>query len=366
MQLAKLFPRDYIQTLPTSDWRHKMIIRSYTQKRELLGFIEQLLEFAEIQGILDKEMITRLTGRSYDDFRSAINEIAIAEFLLPVGSINWNPPGRDWHIGEFEIIPPLHDPIFVEVKTTFESIDVQMRKMNWQKLRDVAHQIHSPFVIFLEFMELPRDVVPNRFRAWLRRNVDILKGQITSLHQEQELIFEDHLGDELIIRIKLKFIKMRDEDLPTECSLFSGPERIETYESVKQVTDYALRQLPNTQPTLVVIADQTALGLDEFQMTAAMFSVPKVTFRRGTHIEEESSSVHYDLAGIVQHSIRTRISAVGVWHQQWTKKITRTLTIYHNPLAARPIAPELLRLEGITQLVPAGKGRMQWIPSTPD
>jgi len=366
MQLAKLFPRDYVQTLPTSDWRYKMIIRSYAQKRALLGFIEHLLDFAERQVILDKEMITRLTGRRYDDFRSAINEISIAEFLLPIGPINWNPPGRESHIGEFEIVPSLHDPIFVEVKTMFESKDARVQRKNWQKLCAISHQINSPFVIFLEFIELPCDVVPKHFRAWLSKTTDILKDQMTNLHQEQELIFEDPLGDGLTIRIKLKFIKMFDKDLPTECSLFSGPEKIETYERVKQVTDYALSQLPNTQPTLVIIADQTPLELDEFQMTAAMFSFPKITFRRGTQIEEESSSVYYDLTGIVQQSVRTRISAVGAWHQQWTKEMTRTLTIYHNPLSARPIAPQILKLEGIRQLVPAGNGRMQWTPSAPD
>ena len=151
MELEEILPKREMRTLPDSDWRHRMILGTETQFGEMRGCVNRLIGFAEGQGILDTEMLARLGSEDYDQFRSVIHELAVAEFLSPVGDINWHPPGRESRIGEFEITPINHEPIFVEVKTVFESTDAKRRDRNYKVLREIAHTILSPFWIDLEF-----------------------------------------------------------------------------------------------------------------------------------------------------------------------------------------------------------------------
>ena len=72
---------------------------------DLRGCVNRFLEFAEHQGILNAEMLARLGNKDYEQFRSAIHELAIGEFLSSIGNIDWHPPGRDSRVGEFRISP---------------------------------------------------------------------------------------------------------------------------------------------------------------------------------------------------------------------------------------------------------------------
>ena len=121
--LDEMFPEKKLKDLALSDWRRWMFLES-PRARDIRGCVVRLLEFAENQEILDTEMLSRLKSEYYDQFRSAIHELAIGEFLLSIGHIDWHPPGRDLHIGEFRLLPKSYEPIFVEVKTIFESLEV--------------------------------------------------------------------------------------------------------------------------------------------------------------------------------------------------------------------------------------------------
>lgn len=365
MELEEIFPKREIRTLSDSDWRHRMILGTEPQLLEMRGCVKRLLDFAEKQGILDSEMLARLESEDYDQFRSAIHELAIAEFLSPIGDINWHPPGRGSRIGEFEIKPINHEPIFVEVKTIFLSPDEQMRIRNWDVLRGIAHGILSPFWINVEFMRLECDIAPKRFRPWLQRQISYLRGELPHPNQERELMFTDTSKNGGVAEVKATFVRMPQGELPTTCDMFSGVVRINLHERVIEVIDGALEKLPDNQPTLVVIASATWVGLDEFEMIAAMFSLPKVTFTIGTAVSKQELTVHYDLQGIVQPSIRTRLSAVGVWHHKWTKDPQGSLDIYHNPLRAKEISHHILGLPNVCQLIPKGEGTMEWIPNRP-
>lgn len=367
MELEEIFPKQEIRALSDSDWRYRMILGTKAQLLEMRGCVNRLLGFAERQGVLDAEMLARLGSEDYDQFRSAIHELAVAEFLSPIGDINWHPAGRDSRIGEFEIIPINHEPIFVEVKTIFESPEVRRRDRNLDVLREVAHDILSPFRIDVEFLELQSDVIPNRFRAWLQRQVNALRGELTEPHQARELIFKDPFDDGSVTKVKVKveFVREQDDDLPTTCNMFSGVVQVKLHERVKSVIDEALGQLPDTEPTLVIVAPAIAFGIDEFQMLAAMFSFPKVTYNTGIALSEQEPTVHYDLQGIVQESIRTRLSAVGVWHHKWTKDPQGSLDIYHNPLRAKEISHHILELLNVCQLIPKSVGTMEWTPNRP-
>ena len=327
------------------------------------GCTERLLNFAEKQGVLDTEMLSRLKSQDKEQFRSAVYELAVAEFLSPIGEINWHPPGRDARIGEFEISPEKHEPMFVEVKTVFNSTDAKMRDRNWEIAREIAHSIPSNFRICLQFINLPVDVIPKSFKAWLRRQLGALTCDM-KVGERREVIFEDGNRDHEIVRIEVQFTKISDEMYPTGCD-HSWSGNGEVHERLKTTIDGALAQLPNDRPTLVIIVPALDFGIDEFQMLAAMFSYPKVTYNIGTSISEQKSEIHYNLQGIVQSSIRTRLSAVGVWHHKWTKEPKGSLDIYHNPLCARQISPDTFTLPMVCQLVPEGEGTMVWIPNRP-
>ena len=186
-----------------------------------------------------------------------------------------------------------------------------------------------------------------------------------NVEQRRELLFEDVVNEDDIIKVKVKFTKMWANEKPTLCSMTWGAENLELHERVKEVVDGALEQLPDTKPTLVVIVPSVAFGVDEFQMLAVMFSFPKVTYNIDTASSKQEPTVHYDLQGIVQQSIRTRLSAVGVWHHQWTKEPQGSLDIYHNPLRAKEISYHILKLPNVCQLIPEGEGTMEWMPNRP-
>lgn len=365
MRLSELLPKNWGQNLPPSDWRQRIIFDKGVEVEGMRSCVNRLLNFAETQGILDAEMLARLGSENYDQFRSAIHELAVGEFLAQIGDIDWHPPGRDSRIGEFRIIPTGHEPIFVEVKTIFVSPDERRRIRNWDVIRGIAHNILSPFRVSVEFLKLEFDVVPRRLRPWLQRQVNRLTVELTQPHQEQELIFTDTSDDGRVAEVKVKFVRMQDENLPTTCNMFSGVFWVNLHERVIEVIDGALEQLPDNQPTLVVIASTGWVGLDEFEMIAAMLSLPKVTFAMGTAVSKQEPTVHYSLQGIVQESIRTRLSAVGVWHHKWTKAPQGALDVYHNPLGARQITYRVLELPNVCQLVPKGEGTMEWIPNRP-
>ena len=96
------FTESKLRDLPLSDWRRWMFLES-SRAGEIRGCVARLAEFAENQGILDTEMRARLESEDYDQFRSAIHELAIGEFLLSIGNIDWHPPGRDSHITAKEL-----------------------------------------------------------------------------------------------------------------------------------------------------------------------------------------------------------------------------------------------------------------------
>lgn len=365
MELSALFPEEEMRNLSPSDWRRRMFLNKEQRVKDMRGCVKRLLDFAEEQGILKTEMLARLGSEDYNQFRSAIHELAVGEFLSQIGDIDWHPPGRDSRIGEFRIMPTNHEPIFVEVKTIFVSPDERRRDRNWDILRNIAHNILSPFRINVEFLKLESDIVPRHFRPWLQRQINYLRGELTQPYQKRELIFTDTFEDGSVAEVKVEFMRWHDNDLPTACDLSSGMNQVNLHERVIEVIDGALDQLPDNQPTLVVIASTAWVGLDESEMIAAMFSLPKVMFTMGTAVSKQELTAHYDLQGIVQQSIRTRLSAVGVWHHKWTKDPQGALDIYHNPLGARQIPYHVLELRCVCQLVPKCEGTMEWIPNRP-
>jgi len=172
------------------------------------------------------------------------------------------------------------------------------------------------------------------------------------------------------VEAMVQFTRLYDKDLPTRCDHSSGGFR-NLHERVIEVIDGALGQLPDNQPTLVVVASTEWVGLDENSMMAAMFSLPKVTYRLYTEPptdeqrKDTDSSIHFELQGVVQKAIRKRLSAVGVWHHKWTPELSGLLDIYHNPLGARQIPYKVLELPKVCQLVPKSEGIMEWVPSRP-
>lgn len=367
--LDEMFLEKKLKDLSLSDWRRWMFFES-PRAGDIRGCVARLLEFAENQGILDAEMLARLKSEDYDQFRSATHELAIGEFLLSIGDIDWHPPGRDSHIGEFRLLPKSYEPIFIEVKTIFESTEERRRDKNWDTLREVVHKIPSPFMISVEFIKLECDVVPRHFRPWVERQITNLKMELTKEGQQKGLIFKDRAENGNKIEVAVEFTRLYDNDLPTRCDHTSGGFR-NLHERVIKVIDGALNQLPDNQPTLVVIASTEWVGLDESSMMAAMFSLPKVTYRlytepaTGKQQKDSDSSIHYNLQGVVQEVIRKRLSAVGVWHHKWAQAPSGSLDIYHNPLGARQIPYEVLELSNVCQLIPKGDGIMEWVPNRP-
>jgi hypothetical protein len=365
VKLEEILPQKEIRGLSESDWRHRMFLDTEPQVLEMRGCVMRLLDFAERQGVLNIEMLARLRSEDYDQFRSAIHELAVAEFLSPIGEINWHPQGRDSRIGEFEIIPINHELIFVEVKTIFDTPETRRQYKNLQTIRGIVHRVLSPFRIDIEFINLQCDIVPRHFRAWFKQQILTLRENVKAIGQEVESFFEDGCENNKVVKIKVEFSRDREYDLPTTCNLFFGLMKVELHERVKEVVDGALGQLPDTKPTLVVVVPAITFGIDEFQMLTAMFSFPKVTYNTGIAPIEQEPTVHFDLQGIVQQSIRTRLSAVGVWHHEWTKAPQGSLDIYHNPLRAKEISHGILELPNVCQLIPKGEGTMEWMPNRP-
>ncbi|MBN1190527.1 MAG: hypothetical protein JXA46_12295 [Dehalococcoidales bacterium] len=367
--LDEMFPDKKLRDLPPSDWRRWMLLES-PRAKDIRGCVARLLAFAKNQKVLDAEMLSRITSKDNDQFLSAIHELAIGEFLSSIGDINWRPPGRDSRIGEFTLLPKNYEPIFVEVKTVFESTEERKRSLNWGTMREVVHQIASPFMLSVEFTKLECNVVAGHFRPWVKRQIIDLKKELTKEGQQKEVIFQDKSDNGDSIEAVVQFTKMFDNDLPTSCSHSSGGFS-DLHERVIGVIDGALSQLPDNQSTLVLVASTEWVGLDENSMIAAMFSLPKVTTRfyteppTGEQQKDTDSSIHYELQGIVQKTIRKRLSAVGVWHHKWTPEPSGLLDIYHNPLGGRQIPYKVFEHPKICQLIPQSKGIMEWVPSRP-
>lgn len=369
MQIDELFSDIVLEDLQPSDWRHWMFLES-PRAEDIRGCMTRLLEYADSQSVLDTEMLSRLKSKEHDQFLSAIHELAIGEFLSSIGNINWHPAGRDSHIGEFNLLTKDYEPIFIEVKTIFESTEERRRDRNWDTIKEVVHQISSPFMINVEFIKLECDVVPRRFRPWIEQQIIDLKKELIKQGQQKEVIFKDKSKNSSSVEVIVQFTKMYDKDLPTRCDhSFGGFGNL--HERVIAVIDGALNQLPDNQPTLVIIASKEWVGLDESSMIAAMFSLPKVTYRLYTEppkVEQQKdtdSSIHYDLQGIVQPKIRKRLSAVGVWHQKWTRESSGSLDVYHNPLAVKQIPFTVLATSNLCQLIPKSEGIMEWVPNRP-
>ncbi|MBN1693012.1 MAG: hypothetical protein JW845_05600 [Dehalococcoidales bacterium] len=369
MHFDDIFPSETLVNLSTGDWRRWMFCEN-VKAEDNRNCVNRLLEFAKNQGILDTEMLARLRNEDNDQFRSAIHELAICEFLSNLGDIDWHPLGRDSHIGEFRIVLKEYEPIFVEVKTIFTSLEERKRDNNWDILREISHGINSPFIICVEFIKLECDIVPRHFRPWLERKISYLKKELKKEGEQKELIFEDNTEDGSNVKVLVGFTRLSENDIPTGCDHISGGFS-NLHERVIEVIDGALSQLPDNQPTLVVVASTEWVGLDESSMMAAMFSLPKVTYRLYTEpntIKQQidtDSSIHYDLQGVVQKTIRKRLSTVGVWHHKWTKEPAGSLDIYHNPLAKKQIPYTVLEAPNIYQLIPKGKGTMEWVPNHP-
>ena len=214
---------------------------------------------------------------------------------------------------------------------------------------------------------MPCDINSKHFRAWFIKQINELSVKIKTRRKDKEVIFEDRK-----IRINARFTRLSDKDESTRCSLDYGVHWDGTHERIIDTVSRALKQLPNTQPTLVIMVPAMPFGLDESQVLTAMFSFPKITFPIVTSVDDESeklakqdTGIHYDLEGIVQPSKRTRLSAIGIWHHQWTNKPCGSLHIYHNPLTAKSIDHRVLQVAGIYQLVPKNNGTMEWIPDRP-
>lgn len=360
--LKTLFPYERLKNIPSSDWRHRLLFSRRTEVGEMRGCVNRLISFAERQGVLNAEMLSRLGSDDYEQFKSAIYELAVAEFLSPVGKINWRPPGRNSRIGEFEIAPVDHQPIFVEVKTIFESDAMKRQNRNWELIKQVAHSIGSSSSVNVEFLVLQCAIVPRRFRRWLKRELDSV---MRTAEETTELIFEDADSQGNIVRVKVEFTRIPVKEQPTLCSMSWGSGKSDMVDRAKEVIDGALGQLPNTKPALVVLVPSVPFGIDELEMIAVMFSFPKLTFRTGVAIGAQEPTIHYDLQGVVQPSVRRRLSAVGVWHHKWTREPQGSLDIYHNPLRRREISHYVLTLPNVHQLIPKAKEIMEWTPNLP-
>jgi hypothetical protein len=369
MRFSEIFPHKKLMELPSNDWRRWMLSES-PRAGDIRDCVARLFEFAENQGILDAEMLARLKNEDYNQFRSAIHELAIGEFLLSIANIDWHPPGRDSHVGEFRLLLKSYEPIFIEVKTIFESPEERRRDKNWGILREVAHQIPSPFMISVEFIKLECDVVPRHFRPWLERKINNLKKELTEEGKQNRFIFKDTAEGGKNVEVAVEFVRLSDNDFATPCDHTSGGFS-NLHERVIDVIDGALSQLPDDKPTIIVIASTEWVGLDVSSMMAAMFSLPKVTYKLHTEtITDEQqkgidAGIHYDLQGIVQKKIRKRLSAVGVWHHKWTPEPAGSLYIYHNPLTLKQIPSTVLEASNVYQLIHKREGIMKWIPNRP-
>ena len=177
-----------------------------------------------------------------------------------------------------------------------------------------------------------------------------------------------YIGTEMRLDDLLTYNKL--QSLPESdwrCSMFIGKN-----DEVQKRRDCIIRLLDfaEGQGILdVVIADTESVGLRESAMISAIFSRPKITYRLVTEPviseQQEVSTIHYDLQGIVQKSIRTRLSAVSLWHHKWTREPSGALDIYHNPKAAKQIPYRVLEIPNVCQLVPKEMGIMEWTPSRP-
>lgn len=370
MDFETMFPLEILQALPNTDWRHWMFLEGH-KAGEIRACVDRLLKFAASQGVLNAEMSARLKSVSKVQFRSALHELAIAEFLSSMGRIEWHPAGRGARVGEFELTLPENQPIFVEVKTMFESPEEQREGRNWGAIREITHKIASPFIINIEFLHLEHDVVPKRFKPWLVSEIGLLKPLLTEIGASRDLVFKDKAADDSMLEISVSLVRCSENSLPTICNHSPGGFS-DLHERVKTVVDGALDQLPDNQPTLVIIANTEGVGLDEHTMTAAMFSLPKIRYRQYTEPpsidegnEEEAAEVYLTMQGIVQNGIRTRLSAVGLWHQYWKPEASGALDIYHNPRAAKPIPHEVLARADIYQWVRQGPDAMEWVPKRP-
>jgi len=361
--LKTLFSAEKVRNIPSSDLRHRLLFSRRTEGSEMRGCVNRLIGFAERQGVLNAEMLSRLRSNDYEQFKSAIYELSVGEFLSPVGKLKWRPPGRNSRVGEFEIAPPDHQPIFVEVKTIFESDDMKRQSRNWELIKEAAHSVVSSFRINVEFLELQCDVVPRRFRGWLRQVVRQLDSVRKTAEETTEQIFEDIDNQGNIVKVKVEFTKSPVKEQPTLCSW--GSEISDIVDRAKEEINGALEQLPNTKPALVVLVPSVPFGIDELEMIAVMFSSPKLTYWTGVAVGAQEPTIHYDLQGIVQPSIRRRLSAVGVWHHKWTREPQGSLDIYHNPLGRTEISHHVLALPNVYQLIPKTKGTMEWTPNAP-
>jgi hypothetical protein len=68
VKINDIFPEDEIRKLPDSDWRYRMILGTEPYACGMRGCTERLLNFAEKQGVLDAEMLSRLSSQDYESF----------------------------------------------------------------------------------------------------------------------------------------------------------------------------------------------------------------------------------------------------------------------------------------------------------
>lgn len=349
--LDKLFPTNLLRELPSEDHKYKILSGDYPGKDFHLKLLEEAIKFGYEREVLNKDKKYRLQNGNYNDFIAIMNELLVGRFLERVGTIKAEPQGRNKHIGEFEI--QTSPPVFVEVKTLFVDDVQRSRDSMGNGMRQAAHDILSPFSLFVEISEFEPSFKRSQFKAFLTREL----GKITSGNVGDKvapLTYRENSGLCAIVEV----IREGGYCRATPCSLSWGAFPHITHERIKLKVDEAIRQLPKDgRPCLVVLCSATS-DITETDMLYAMLGPRTISI----NLQSKSSFSYYPLAGIARPSLRTRISALALFHSEYFEYGTKqSMDVYHNPFASAPLSSNAMEKEGIRQLVRVNQTQMGWL-----
>lgn len=155
---------------------------------------------------------------------------------------------------------------------------------------------------------------------------------------------------------------------------------------IRQNVDRARRQLPNDQPTLVIVSGSLPGGLSDplSGMIQALYGEPVIQVPVGPGADMSQTTESLVPSGLFQPTANTRISAVATLEEligsPYMDSVLKNIlssgqvpidenapmdilkyafNIYHNPYARHPISAELF--EGRNQFLPsADRTRMEW------